>query len=176
MRGRVQRYEYCGQGSATVRGVAELSGGYAGRGVVESWRVIWMARQCKPDSGSAGVRARSTHREYYSVRVVGQQDKRAEAMGDLALCYWRSGAQDHGRALFRQAVDAAQKPETKLRTLTNASTVEISSGRYTELSPCSMTPLLFSRRFQMMRVMAVITGNVDLYTEDLAGQRIWTMP
>jgi len=61
-----------------------------------------------------------------------QQDKRAEAMGDLALCYWRSGAQDEGRALFRQAVEAAQKPETKLRTLTNASTVEISSGRYTD--------------------------------------------
>src|SRR5919106_1410714 len=59
-----------------------------------------------------------------------EQDKRAEAMTDLALCYWRSGAQDDGRALFRQAVDAAQKPETKLRTLTNASTVEISSGRY----------------------------------------------
>lgn len=58
------------------------------------------------------------------------QDKRAEAMGDLALCYWRLGAQDEGRALFRQAIDAAQKPETKLRTLTNASTVEISSGRY----------------------------------------------
>jgi len=59
-----------------------------------------------------------------------EQDKRAEAMGDLALCYWRLGAQDNGRALFRQAVDVAQKPETKLRTLTNASTVEISSGRY----------------------------------------------
>src|SRR5690349_21100713 len=58
------------------------------------------------------------------------QDKRAEAMGDLALCYWRSGRHDDGRALFRQAVDAAQKPETKLRTLTNSSTVEISSGRY----------------------------------------------
>src|SRR5829696_9919029 len=61
---------------------------------------------------------------------LGQQDKRAEAMGDLALCYWRSGAQDEGRALFRQAIEAAEKPETKLRTLTNASTVEISSGRY----------------------------------------------
>ena len=59
-----------------------------------------------------------------------QQDKRAEAMGDLALCYWRSGAHDEGRALFRHAVDAAEKPETKLRTLTNASAVEISSGRY----------------------------------------------
>jgi tetratricopeptide (TPR) repeat protein len=59
-------------------------------------------------------------------------DKRAEAMGDLALCYWRLGAQDNGRALFQQAVEAAQKAETKLRTLTNASTVEISSGRYTD--------------------------------------------
>src|SRR5215211_8338687 len=46
------------------------------------------------------------------------QDKRAEAMGDLALCYWRSGAHDDGRALFLQAVEAAQKSETKLRTLT----------------------------------------------------------
>ncbi|HEX6044045.1 MAG TPA: helix-turn-helix domain-containing protein [Pyrinomonadaceae bacterium] len=63
---------------------------------------------------------------------LGQQDKRAEVMGDLALCYWRSGAQDEGRALFRQAVDAAQTPQTRLRTLTNASTVEISSGRYEE--------------------------------------------
>jgi tetratricopeptide (TPR) repeat protein len=62
--------------------------------------------------------------------TLDQSDKRTEAMGDLALCYWRAGAQDEGRALFRQAVDAAEKPETKLRTLTNASTVEISSGRY----------------------------------------------
>jgi tetratricopeptide (TPR) repeat protein len=64
--------------------------------------------------------------------TLDQQNKRAEAMGDLALCYWRLGAHDNGRALFRQAVDAAQKPETKLRALTNASTVEISSGRYGE--------------------------------------------
>jgi tetratricopeptide (TPR) repeat protein len=51
-------------------------------------------------------------------------------MGDLALCYWRSGAQDEGRALFQQALETAQTPQTKVRTLTNASTVEISSGRY----------------------------------------------
>jgi len=48
-------------------------------------------------------------------------------MGDLALCYWRSGAQG---ALFQQALETAQTPQTKVRTLTNASTVEISSGRY----------------------------------------------
>jgi tetratricopeptide (TPR) repeat protein len=59
-------------------------------------------------------------------------DKRAEAMTDLALCYWRSGAQDDGRALFQQALETAQTAQTKLRTLTNASTVEISSGRYTD--------------------------------------------
>ena len=58
------------------------------------------------------------------------RDKRAEAMTDLALCYWRSGAQDEGRALFQQALETAQTAQTKLRTLTNASTVEISSGRY----------------------------------------------
>lgn len=61
---------------------------------------------------------------------LGEQDKRAEAMGDLGLCYWRSGRHDEGRAFFQQAIDAARKPETKLRTLTNASTVEVSSGRY----------------------------------------------
>jgi tetratricopeptide (TPR) repeat protein len=59
-------------------------------------------------------------------------DKRAEAMTDLALCYWRSGAQDNGRALFRQALETAQTAQTKLRILSNASTVEISSGRYKE--------------------------------------------
>ncbi|HEX7330156.1 MAG TPA: tetratricopeptide repeat protein [Pyrinomonadaceae bacterium] len=63
---------------------------------------------------------------------LGEQDKRAEAMGDLALCYWRLGAQDEGRALFRQALETAQTPQTKLRTLTNASTVENSSGRYAD--------------------------------------------
>jgi tetratricopeptide (TPR) repeat protein len=61
-----------------------------------------------------------------------QQDKRAEAMTDLALCYWRSGAHDNARVVFRQALDIAQDPETKLRALVNASTVEISTGRYTE--------------------------------------------
>ena len=65
-------------------------------------------------------------------RSLGEQDKCAEAVGDLALCYWRLGAQDNGRALFRQAIEAAQTSQTKLRALTNASTVEISSGRYEE--------------------------------------------
>jgi tetratricopeptide (TPR) repeat protein len=60
-----------------------------------------------------------------------QPDKRAEAMTDLALCYWRLGAQDDGRALFQQALETAQTAERKVRTLTHASTVEISSGRYT---------------------------------------------
>ncbi len=59
-------------------------------------------------------------------------DKRAEAMTDLALCYWRSGAQDDGRALFHQALETARTAQTKLRVLSNASIVEISSGRYKE--------------------------------------------
>ena len=37
-------------------------------------------------------------------------------------------------------------------------------------------PLLFLRRCPTRRVMAGITGNVDLYTKNLADQRIWTMP
>jgi tetratricopeptide (TPR) repeat protein len=77
-----------------------------------------------------------------------QQDKRAEAMGDLALCYWRLGAQDNGRALFRQAIEAAQKSETKLRTLTNASTVEISSGRYEDA-------------FELLNAAAALLGEVS---------------
>src|SRR5215216_6773840 len=56
-----------------------------------------------------------------SVRLfesLGQPDKRAEAMTDLALCYWRSGMQDNGRVYFQQALETAQAAETKLRTLT----------------------------------------------------------
>jgi tetratricopeptide (TPR) repeat protein len=60
---------------------------------------------------------------------LGQQDKRAEAMTNLALCYWRSGAHDDSRALFQQALETAQAAETKLRILTNASIIEIYSGR-----------------------------------------------
>lgn len=63
---------------------------------------------------------------------LNQQDKQAEAMTDLALCYWRSGAHDNARLLFQQALYIAQNSETKLRTLVNASTVEISTGRYTD--------------------------------------------
>src|SRR5919205_694175 len=44
---------------------------------------------------------------------LGQQDERAEAMGDLALCYWRLGGEGGGRALFCQAIDLAQKTGTK---------------------------------------------------------------
>ena len=58
------------------------------------------------------------------------RDKRAEAMKDLALCYWRAGTQDNGRALFQQALETAQTAETKLRILINASTIEVSSGRF----------------------------------------------
>ena len=68
-----------------------------------------------------------------SVRLfesLGERDKHAEAMTDLALCYWRSGMQDNGRVYFQQALETAQAAETKLRALNSASTVEISSGRF----------------------------------------------
>lgn len=45
---------------------------------------------------------------------------------------WRSGAHDDARVLFRQALDIAKEAETKLRTLVNTSTVEISTGPYTD--------------------------------------------
>lgn len=61
---------------------------------------------------------------------IAQSDKVAEAQTDLALCYWRSGALDEGRILFKEALNRAELPATKLRALTSASTVEISSGRY----------------------------------------------
>jgi tetratricopeptide (TPR) repeat protein len=63
---------------------------------------------------------------------LGQSDNRAQAMTDLALCYWRSGQHDEARVVFRDALGLAQESETKLRTLVNASIVEISSGRYND--------------------------------------------
>jgi len=63
---------------------------------------------------------------------LNEQERRAEAMTDLALCYWRSGAHDDARVLFRQALEIAQAAETKVRILVNASTVEISTARYTD--------------------------------------------
>ena len=69
-----------------------------------------------------------------------------------------------------------RQPKTKLRTLTNASTVEISSGRYEDALALLNAAADFLAEVSDDGFMAVITRNVDLYTEILAGQRMWTMP
>ena len=130
MKALVQLWENYGAGSGSAPPSDELS-------VDTQAEVLWRVGALSGWLGSANEipGAQEFARDLLTESItlfesLDQQDKRAEAMGDLALCYWRSGAQDEGRALFRQAVEAAQKSETKLRTLTNASTVEISSGRY----------------------------------------------
>lgn len=93
-----------------------------------------------------------------------QQDKRAEAMGDLALCYWRSGAQDDGRALFQQLWrQPKQRKQSCARLLT------LRQSRFLPvvirtLSPCSIRPRLFSRRFPRIGFTALTTTNVEVHT------------
>ncbi len=68
-----------------------------------------------------------------SVRLfenLGDRDKVAEAQTDLAICYWREGALDEARVLFKQALANAKLPDNKLRVLVNVTTVEIASGDY----------------------------------------------
>ncbi len=61
---------------------------------------------------------------------LGNQDKVSEALRDLALCYWREGAFDEGRVLFRDALATAVSSRNRLRTLIDSTTVDISSGLY----------------------------------------------
>jgi tetratricopeptide (TPR) repeat protein len=63
---------------------------------------------------------------------VGDGEKVAEAQTDLAICYWREGAFDEGRVLFREATQRAVSAGNQLRALVNSTIVEISSGRYNE--------------------------------------------
>lgn len=64
--------------------------------------------------------------------ALGDQEKIAEAQGDLAICYWREGALDEGRVWFQEALSRATDPVNKLRILVNRTTVEISSNRLNE--------------------------------------------
>jgi tetratricopeptide (TPR) repeat protein len=63
---------------------------------------------------------------------VGDIEKVAESQTDLAICYWREGAFDEGRVLFREAAQGAVSADNQLRALVNSTIVEISSGRYHE--------------------------------------------
>ena len=64
--------------------------------------------------------------------ALGDDEKVAEAQTDLAICYWREGALDEGRILFREAAQRARSAGNQLRALVNSTIVEISSGRYNE--------------------------------------------
>jgi tetratricopeptide (TPR) repeat protein len=62
--------------------------------------------------------------------TLGNQEKLAEAQTDLAICYWREGAFDEARVLFKHALANTKLPENCLRVLVNSTTVEISTGGY----------------------------------------------
>lgn len=64
--------------------------------------------------------------------ALGDQEKVAEAQGDLAICYWREGAMDEGRVWFQEALSRATDPVNKLRILVNRTTVEVYSNRLKE--------------------------------------------
>jgi tetratricopeptide (TPR) repeat protein len=64
--------------------------------------------------------------------ALGDQEKVAEAQGDLAICYWREGALDEGRVWFQEALSRATDPVNKLRILVNRTTIEVYSNRLQE--------------------------------------------
>lgn len=64
--------------------------------------------------------------------ALGDQEKVAEAQGDLAICYWREGALDEGRVWFQEALSRATDPANKLRILVNRTTIEVYSNRLQE--------------------------------------------
>ena len=64
--------------------------------------------------------------------ALGDQEKVAEAQGDLAICYWREGALDEGRVWFKEALSRATDPANKLRILVNRTTIEVYSNRLQE--------------------------------------------
>ncbi len=63
---------------------------------------------------------------------LGDQDKVSDALRDLALCYWREGALEEGRVLFRESRSNAISPINRLKAMIDSTTVEISSGHYQE--------------------------------------------
>ena len=64
--------------------------------------------------------------------ALDDQEKVAEAQGDLAICYWREGALDEGRVWFKEALSRAKDPANKLRILVNRTTVEVYSNQLKE--------------------------------------------
>src|SRR3989442_3953053 len=63
---------------------------------------------------------------------LGDQEKMAEALTDLAICYWRAGAMDEARVWFGEALSHASTPENKGRVFINSAIVEIFSNQLHE--------------------------------------------
>jgi len=61
-----------------------------------------------------------------------EPDKIAGAQSDLAICYWREGAMDEARVWFQEALGRVKSPLLQHRILVNATTVEISSNKFTQ--------------------------------------------
>ncbi|MFZ0749774.1 MAG: hypothetical protein WAM70_10480, partial [Pyrinomonadaceae bacterium] len=55
---------------------------------------------------------------------LGEQEKVAEARGDLALCYWREGSYDEARITLQKALDGINDGELKAMLLIRAGIIE----------------------------------------------------
>jgi len=61
---------------------------------------------------------------------LGQVDRSAEAQNEMAVCYWREGAFEESRLLFREALAEAASADLKLQIFIDSTSVEISTGQY----------------------------------------------
>jgi len=82
--------------------------------------------------GAQGIAKDLISESIRAFEVLGHREKIAEAQSDLALCYWREGAMDEARILFREALAKAADPANSLRILARSTTVEYSSNRFAE--------------------------------------------
>jgi tetratricopeptide (TPR) repeat protein len=63
-------------------------------------------------------------------RDLQRPEQAAEAQNELAICYWREGAFEESRLLFREALAEAESSATRLQIYVDSTSVEISTGHY----------------------------------------------
>ena len=92
-------------------------------------------------TGSAGQEreAQETAKDLISrgieiYQALGDSGRATSARSDLALCYWRQGAFDEARILFKDVVDHFGEcdEKTKITALIRQAIVEKTAGRYTD--------------------------------------------
>jgi CheY-like chemotaxis protein len=75
-----------------------------------------------------------------------EKQRAAEALGEIALCYWREGAYDEARVTLGDALDRVDKQNAELKAilLIRAGIVEVDSGRFSQAFHFynKVTPLL----------------------------------